>query len=416
MRIAVIGSGISGITAAHVLSKGHEVALFEKDEYLGGHTNTRMVADPRAGKVPIDTGFIVCNARNYPKFYRLLRELGITLRDTEMSFSFDCHLTGFQYKLPRLRDFFAVPQNIYNHRAWRLFVERRRFNRRMLQDLQQGVIGEVPLGHYLAQIKAKQHFCANYLAPLMASIWSSPDVGMEEFPAATFAAFFRNHGMLDDRRPQWQTVVGGSHAYIKAFQSRFQGRIELQSGVRAVSRSDTGVTVHLERGTHETFDHVVIATHADQALKLLSDASDEERCLLDAWRYSRNHAALHTDVRVMPRNRRLWASWNYARLPGSAMAPVSITYYMNRLQGLRAERDYFVTLNGAERVNPEKIVYQVEYSHPIFTPAAVNAQQGLRALHGKGRIAFCGAHLGYGFHEDGVVSALDAVAHLGSSV
>lgn len=414
MKIAVVGAGISGITAAYLLGRAHEVTLFERHHAIGGHTNTIMVDDPD-GPLPVDIGFIVCNPRTYPNFYRLLAEWGVSLRDSDMSFGFACERTGLGYVGPGISEFLRKPLNLLNPKILGMIREQRRFNRTASADLEAGRIGEVALGDYLKQLGVSRFFIDHYLVPIAASVWSSPDGDMLQFPAVTFIQFFKNHGLLDLRhRPTWQTLIGGSHSYLKAFTERFNGTVRTATPIESITRSEDSVTVRTESGGDEHFDHVVLATHADITRSLLRDASEEERTALSAWEYHRNLVQLHTDESVMPADRRLWASWNYHRRAKSDVdAPVAITYWMNRLQGLKSQRQYLVSLNAKHLVDPSRVIYEIEYSHPGYTPQSIAAQDTLRGLNGTRRTSYCGAHMRYGFHEDGVVSALDAVKPFG---
>jgi len=415
LRIAVVGGGIAGITAAYLLGKRHEVTLFERNNYVGGHTNTIMVDDGSGGALAVDTGFIVCNRKTYPLFYRLLAEWGVSLRDSDMSFGYFCERTGLGYVGPSLREFVGQFTNFFSPAFLRMVIEQRRFNRRALADLTSGKVDDVTLGAYLDRFGASRYFKDNYLLPLAAAVWSSPDVGMLEFPAATFLRFFKNHGMLDlSERPTWQTVVGGSHAYVRAFRAKFRGQVFVNAPVRAVRREAGQVIVQCERHEARTFDRVVMAAHADESLALLETPSDSERSLLSAWGYHRNRTVLHTDAAMLPRNRKLWASWNYHRRANAAPeAPVPITYYMNRLQGLKSKRDFLVTLNAGSAIDPASVIYEVEYTHPAYTARSIEAQQQLRDLNGTQNTYFCGSYLGHGFHEDAVASAVEVAGKLG---
>jgi predicted NAD/FAD-binding protein len=417
-KILVVGGGIAGITAAYVLSRAHNVTLLERNEYLGGHTNTRVVHDPINPELPVDTGFIVCNPRNYPNFYNFLAQLGITRQDSDMSFGFSCERTGLQYMGPSVKEFLAAPGNLLHPQFVKMIIEQFRFNRRALRDLREGNLGEIPLGEYLRELGTSEFFFDNYLAPLIGSIWSAPDSNALEFPALSFFTFFNNHGMLELRkRPQWQTIVGGSHAYVKAFRNAFKGVLRLSSPAQSITRDGQGVLLSLQGASPERYDAVVMATHADETLKLLQDPSKEEQAALGSWRYSTNRTVLHTDPSVLGPNKRLWAAWNYRRrITANRNSPVAITYYMNKLQNLKASRDYFVTLNCSNMIDPKKVLYEVEYTHPIYTPASPVSQKALRALNGTRNTYFCGAYLYHGFHEDAVRSALDVTAAMGMSL
>ena len=416
MRVAVVGGGISGIVAAHVLSRVHDVVLFERNNYVGGHTNTRTVIDPENESLQVDTGFIVCNARNYPNFYRFLDQLDIKRQNSDMSFGFFCEETGMQYLGPSIIEFLRAPGNLCNSKFCKMLLEQRRFNRRALQDLQEGRLGEIPLRDYLAKIGASRFFFDYYLAPLISSIWSAPDSKALEFPVKTFLTFFNNHGMLElSKRPQWQTVVGGSKRYIEEFLKRFKGEVHCERPIQAIDRQESHVVLRFMDGESQCFDKVVIATHADEALELLEDPSQAEQEALGAWQYSSNKAVLHTDSSVLGPKRRLWAAWNYRKhVEEDREKPVAITYYMNKLQRLKAKQDYFVTLNPREQsINPASILYETTYTHPIYTPASPVSQSALRELGRQNNTYFCGAYMRYGFHEDGVQSALAVTKKFG---
>jgi predicted NAD/FAD-binding protein len=335
-----------------------------------------------------------------------------------MSFGFSCERTGLQYMGPSVKEFLMAPGNLLNPRFLGMILEQQRFNRRALKDLREGRLGEQPLGEYLRSVGASQYFFDHYLAPLIGSIWSAPDSNALEFPALSFFTFFQNHGMLElSKRPQWQTIVGGSHAYLKAFRGAFTGRLRIGAPAQAISRDEKGVVVALQGGEPERYDAVVIATHADEALKLLADPSPEEKAALGSWGYSTNRTVLHTDATVLGPRRRLWAAWNYRRrMNARADSPVAITYYMNKLQRLKARRDYFVTLNALEDIDPRSVLYEVEYTHPIYTPQSPVSQKAIGDLNGTRNTYFCGAYMRYGFHEDGVISALEVTRRMGMSL
>ncbi len=417
-KVLVVGGGVAGITAAYVLSRRHAVTLLEKNNYLGGHTNTRTVSDPKVPELAVDTGFIVCNPRNYTNFYKFLDQLGIARQDSDMSFGFSCERTGLQYMGPSIAEFLKAPGNLLNPQFVQMILEQRRFNKQALLDLASGTLGNTPLRDYLAKLRTSPYFFNNYLAPLIGSIWSAPDSSALEFPALSFLTFFKNHGMLEmSKRPQWQTVVGGSHSYVKAFRRAFAGDVRTACPAVSLRRDDAGVVLRISGGIEERYDKVVIATHADEALGLLEDPSTEERETLGSWRYSTNRTVLHTDSSVLGPRRRLWAAWNYRRRVNAQIdSPVAITYYMNKLQRLAAARDYFVTLNCHDAIDPASVLYEVLYTHPVYTPESVATQVRIRQANGARNTYFCGAYMGHGFHEDAVLSALDVTALFGLSL
>jgi predicted NAD/FAD-binding protein len=415
MNIAVVGGGISGITAAFLLAKRHSVTLFEKNDYLGGHTNTRVVTDEAGRPVPVDTGFIVCNPTNYPNFYQLLSAWGVSLQDSNMSFGFHCEKSGVTYVGPTLGEALSLWENFFSPQFIRFLYQRWRFNCRIARDLADGALQSRTLGSYLDELQSDPFLVENYLAPLIGSIWSGPDSTVRDFPAATFARFFDNHGMLDFRKiPRWQTVQGGSHAYLQGFRNHFTGTIFIESPVASVRRRRDGCSLQLASGVVQQFDKVVFACHADETLSMLEDPSEAEREALESWSYSTNHTVLHTDTRVMPPDRRAWAAWNYHRSSNAdSGSPVRITYYMNKLQSLPTSTHFFVTLNRTHEIDPARIAYEITYRHPVYTERSIQAQETIKQLNGTNYTFFCGAHLGYGFHEDGVKSALEAAKHFG---
>jgi uncharacterized protein len=414
MRIAVVGAGVAGISAAYLLSQQHEVHLFERESTLGGHTNTRTIETGPDTGAAIDTGFIVCNPRTYPNFYRLMGKLGVRLIDSNMSFSFRDSESGFSYVGPGFQEFISRPSQFLQRRFLKFLWERRRFHQQVLFDLQREAVPNEPLVEYVERIGVSRFFYDNYITPMVASIWSSPAVDTDRFPVRTFAVFFKNHGMLElHTRPIWQTVEGGSHTYLKAFQREFRGVIHLSTPLVRIERNADGVRCIADDSAHH-FDKVVLATHADQALRLLSAPTLDERRLLGTWKYHRNRAVLHTDRGVLGGKPFEWAAWNYRRdwPPQEASGP-SITYYMNRLQKLNTHNHYFVTLNPPSEISRSQIIYDTVYEHPAYTPDAVNAQSEIRRINGRSNTYFCGAYMGYGFHEDGVTSAVHMAEQFG---
>jgi predicted NAD/FAD-binding protein len=414
LNIAVLGAGIAGITAAWLLAKRHRVTLFEREARLGGHTNTRTVSE-RDRDLEIDTGFIVCNPANYPRFYRLLDEWGVERQDSDMSFGFSCERTQLGYVGPSFREFMRCKSNLLKPVFWSFLRSQRRFNRIAVRELEAGLIGDRTLGRYLDDLGMSTFFTNNYLLPLAASVWSSPDQNMLQFPAESILRFFANHGLLRlGDFSVWQTIVGGSRTYLQRFRDSFPGRIALNAAITNVRRTEQGPVVTTKGNQPERFDQVVLAMHADQALAILDDATTMERTSLSTWQYHHNTTTLHTDVSVMPPDQRLWASWNYRRpVDAKPTDLVPITYHMNRLQNLDAHRDYFVSLNLREPIAPEHAIYEVQYAHPAYTPATFAAQKNLRALNGALATHFCGSYMGYGFHEDAVASACQVASRLG---
>jgi predicted NAD/FAD-binding protein len=415
-KIAVVGSGVSGIVSAYLLQEKYQVTLFEQNDYLGGHTNTvEITKGPDAG-LAIDTGFIVLNDATYPLFQKFLARLNVPTRVSEMSFGFQCLQTGLVYAGNDLNGLFAQRKNLLNPAFYHFLYEIIRFNRTARRDLDAGSVAAITLGEYLQQGKFSSYMIENYLLPMAAAIWSTPTLRAADFPAEAFLRFFKNHGLLAIRnRPQWKTVVGGSFAYIKAFKRDFTGKYHLNSGVEKVFREVDGVRLQFIDGRNERFDHVVIATHADQALRLLGDPSAEELRLLSPWEYQLNHTVLHTDASLLPQQKPAWSAWNFTRevTEDADHQPVFVSYYMNRLQGLTANQDYCVTLNRHESFRPETVIAEFDYYHPQYSFASLATQSELPSLNGENNSWFCGSYFGYGFHEDAVRSAVAVAEDLG---
>ncbi len=408
MRIAVIGSGIAGMVAAHRLSRErHEISLLEAEGRIGGHTHTVDV-EQGGRHYAIDTGFIVFNDRTYPNFVQLLEELGVASQPSEMGFSVRCENTGLEYNGATLNTLFAQRSNLLRPSFLRMVADILRFNARAPSLLRSGS-DEVTLAEYLERERYSASFIDHYIIPMGAAIWSSRPVDMLRFPARYFVEFFSNHGFLNiNDRPTWRVVQGGSREYVKRLIAPYAGRIFLSSPVASVQRQPHQVLVRLKSGAVESYDAVFLACHSDQALGLLADPSREEREILGAITYQANEAVLHTDARLMPRRRLAWAAWNY-HLPIEQYERVTVTYNMNILQGIEAPVDFLVTLNRSEDIDPARVLGRYVYHHPVFTTAAVAAQRRRPVINGARRTYYCGAYWGYGFHEDGVNSALVAL-------
>jgi predicted NAD/FAD-binding protein len=414
-KIAVVGGGVAGIVASHLLQRHHHVTLFEQNDYLGGHTHTIEITEGPDAGLAIDTGFIVMNDATYPLFRTFLAQLGVEARVSEMSFGFQCHRTGLVYAGTDLNGLFAQRQNLINPSFYRFLFEIVRFSKQARQDLERGAISQVTLGEYLKRGHYSNFMVDNYLVPMAAAIWSTPALKIHDFPADPFLRFFRNHGLLSlHNRPLWRTVVGGSHAYVKAFTREFKGRLHLDSTVRGINRSPEGVQLTFPDGEVQTFDQVVIATHADQALRLLQDPTQLEQQLLSPWAYQSNHTILHTDSSILPKQKHAWAAWNFTRETSEKEdRPVYVTYYMNRLQGLRARNDYCVTLNRGEDFQPKTVIAEMAYHHPLYSFGSLATQSKLPQLNGRQRTYFCGSYFGYGFHEDAVRSGVSVANAFG---
>jgi uncharacterized protein len=406
VRIAIIGTGIAGMTAAHLLQEHHEVHVYEADERPGGHAHT-VTVDLPGGPVAADTGFLVYNERTYPLFTRLLADLGVATHPSEMSFSLTDLRRGLEWRGTSLSTIFAQRRNALRPAFLAMLADVVRFNR-LSHSLLAGAgrhDGSGSLADLLAEHRWSTGFLDWYLIPLGSAIWSADPETFTQIPARTFVEFFSRHGLLGPGdQPAWRTVTGGSTRYVEAILEplRRRGRLHLCTAVTKLRRHERGVELLTGAGP-VAFDHVVVATHSDQALALLGDPTERERRVLGALRYQPNRATLHTDTALLPSNRRAWASWNYVR-PVGATERATLTYYLNPLQGLEAERPVLVTLNRDEFIDPSQVVASFDYAHPVIDQAAEAAQGSQRSLS-AGAVSYCGAYWGYGFHEDGVRSA-----------
>jgi predicted NAD/FAD-binding protein len=409
MKIAVIGTGIAGNVAARELCRDHEITVFEAADHVGGHTHTHSI-DDNGRPLAIDTGFIVFNDWTYPNFIALLDELGVSSQPSEMSFGVKCERTGLEYKGHTLNTLFAQRRNLLRPSFHRMLRDIVRFNREARSLLEAGD-DSLTLGDYLHDNHYSTAFTDYYIIPMGAAIWSAEPRRMLSFPATCFARFFANHGLLNIKnRPQWRVIRGGSRSYVDKLTAPFRRQIRLNTPVTGIRRRATHVEVSSAGNGIERFDHVFIACHSDQALAMLRDASPLEREVLGAIPYQQNDVVLHTDTSLLPRRRLAWSAWNYHRLAGDQDA-VAVTYNMNLLQGLSTQQTYLVTLNNSAAIDPGKIIKRLSYDHPVFTQEGIKAQQRQAEINGLRRSYFCGAYWRYGFHEDGVVSALNALAH-----
>ncbi|HEY2478897.1 MAG TPA: FAD-dependent oxidoreductase [Solirubrobacterales bacterium] len=412
MRIAIVGTGISGLVAAHHLQRRHNITVYEGAARIGGHTHT-VAVDDRAGEQAIDTGFIVFNDRNYPNFEALLAELGVATRPSHMSFSVSDGRGRFEFSGTPW-GLFARPSHLLSPTFIRILRDWRRFNR--LAPGLIGMNGTAPsLGAWLEREGFCRHFIDRLIVPQASAVWSADPDQMWSFPASFMAEFFGNHGMYSLRdRPRWRTVHGGSQAYVEAIVAPWRDRVRTGAAVRRVERRPGEVRIEADGCETETFDRVVIAAHSDQALAMLgADATPAEREVLGAIPYQRNEAVLHTDASLMPRRRAAWSSWNF-HLTDAPPERTTVTYWMNHLQRLRARRQYFLTLNREEAINPGTVLRRFTYDHPVYTAAGVAAQRRHAEISGVNRTHYCGAYWGWGFHEDGVVSGLRACEELGA--
>jgi uncharacterized protein len=411
LKVAVVGSGISGLSAAWLLSQRHDVTLYERAERLGGHSNTVMVTVGER-QIPVDMGFIVFNRQTYPNLTALFAFLDVNTQPSDMSFAVSLDEGRFEYagSLPGL---FGQPRNIVRPRFWSMLADLVRFYRQATAD--GGRLDEsLTLGDYLRAGKFGDAFRDHHLLPMASAVWSAAPSEILDYPAASFIRFHTNHGLLQmRRRPMWETVVGGAQSYVSRMMRGYWGRVALDAGVASVMRSEGGVRVTDMRGETEAYDRVVMATHADQTLSVLADASKRERDVLGAFRYSRNLAVLHTDASFMPKRRAVWSSWNYIGTKDVVSDVVSVTYWMNRLQTLPTDQQIFVTLNPGRPPRGGALLHSEVYDHPIFDAPSMAAQRELWSLQGRGNVWFAGAYFGAGFHEDGLQAGLAVAEALG---
>ena len=404
MKIAIIGTGISGMTAAWLLHSKHDITVFEANAVIGGHTHTVDV-NTAGRRYAVDTGFIVYNDWTYPNFIDLLAQLEVASQPTLMSFSVKCEKTGLEYNGNTLNSLFAQRRNLLRPSFHRMLRDILRFNREA-PALLDATGDSITLGDYLHAQRYGREFTERYIVPMGAAIWSTDPSDMFAMPVRFFVQFFKNHGLLSvNNRPRWRVIKGGSRCYAERLTAPYRERIRLNCPVEWLRRQASRVQIKPRGGEVEAFDAVIVATHSDQALALLADPSPREREILGAIPYQENEAVLHTDARLLPRRRLAWAAWNY-HIPVRAQQRVAVTYNMNILQSLDAPETFCVTLNYSQALDPQQVIARMIYHHPVLTPAAVAAQQRRGEINGVDRTWYCGAYWGYGFHEDGVNSAL----------
>ncbi|MFI4967732.1 MAG: NAD(P)/FAD-dependent oxidoreductase [Gammaproteobacteria bacterium] len=412
MKIAVVGTGIAGLSAAWLLRRHADVTVYEQNPYAGGHTHTFQVPEGPA----VDTGFIVFNERNYPHLSALFRHLDVGSQESEMSFAASIGGGRVEYAGDNLNTLFAQRWNLFSRSHWRMLLDIARFNRDARRALRSGLASELSLGEFILSGGYGDELSRRYLLPMAAAIWSCPVGAMLKFPAASFLKFFENHGLLGLMdRPRWRTVTGGSQEYVKKLLVSLGERVRLDTPVTGLRRVGASVRVWDSSGAFTDYDRVVMAVHADQVLPLLAGANSTERRIFSAFKYQDNRVVLHSDPSLMPRRKSVWASWNYLSddvVDGRAR--VSVTYWMNRLQHLSGDTDYFVSLNPL--TEPKHTIFETTYAHPVFTRESMQAQEQLAAIQGMDRIWFCGAWSGYGFHEDGLRSAVDVVQRMGHPI
>jgi uncharacterized protein len=416
MRVAVVGTGISGNVAAYLLkASSHDVVVYEKENRVGGHAHTISVTSG-SRNFAVDTGFIVFNELNYPNFVGLLRKLGVATAETDMGFSVSEQFGRFEWSargdtcFKTWNGLFAQRSNLLSPAFYRMLLDIRRFNREAASDLEYGRLGDLALGDYLSRHGFSRQFLQHYLLPMGAAIWSGTTKEIFDFPASSFIAFLKNHLLLRSQRQVWRTVVGGSENYVDRMTASFRDNIRLGTAVKALKRTFENVVVVDGNGRQETFDQVVVATHPDQALAILDDASDDERAILGAIRYRINNVHVHCDDRLMPKRRAAWAPWNFTRLDVNGTSHESVTYWMNALQDIDQSFPVFVTLNPPVEPAPETTFARLVYEHPQFDRHAIAAQRRMESIQGVARTWYCGAWMGYGFHEDGATAGM-SVAH-----
>ena len=408
-RIAIIGTGIAGLGCAHFLQRRADLTLYERNDYAGGHSNTILVTEPQS-TVPIDTGFMVFNEITYPNLTRLFRELNVATRMTSMSFSVQHLSTGLEFCGSSLNHLFAQRRNLLRPRVWRMLTQINRFNAEAVPALSAAEFQNHAIGDYVRERKYGEDFLHFYLVPMSAAVWSTPPEQTLDFPAMTLLRFFHNHGFLGlHAQHPWLTVVNGAKAYVEKLTAPFRDKIRMRRGAVRVRREGGAVKVADVLGQTEEYDHVIFASHADEVLKMLTDADDQERTVLGEFKYQPNTATLHADASVMPKTKLCWASWNY-RIDRDVhgQASPSTVYWMNSLQGVSERQNYFVSINGEDSVNPNLVLKRIQYEHPLFNLGAIRAQKELPKLNARmTNVFFCGSYFRYGFHEDAFTSALE---------
>ena len=418
-RIAIIGSGISGLTCAHLLHKEHDITVFEANDYIGGHTATKQV-EVDGNQYAIDTGFIVFNDWTYPNFIKLMDKLGVERQPTEMSFSVTSDKHNIEYNGNNLNTLFAQRRNLLRPRFWRIVRDILRFNKLCKAAIEAGDNTEgVTLYGFIQQHELSDDFADFYILPMCAAIWSASLEQTKGFPLKFFLQFFNNHGLLNiNDRPQWYTLIGGSSQYVEPITAGFRQHIKLNAPVKTVLHQQDGINITLENGDSDTFDHVIFACHSDQALAMLAAPTEAHKNVLGRIPYAQNDVVLHTDIGQLPKRKLAWASWNYLLNEDgdSAQSPASVTYDMNILQRLDSDVTFCVTLNNADAIAPDSVLGQYRYAHPQYSDDMVSAQSQRHEICGVDNLHFCGAYWYNGFHEDGVKSALDVCQRFGVSL
>ncbi len=408
-RVAVIGTGVSGLSAAWLLSESCNVVVYEKSHRLGGHSNTVDVP-ATGGAVPVDTGFIVYNEPSYPNFTAMLDHLGVASEPSCMSFGVSINAGAVEYSGQTFSSVFARRSNAASPSFWKMLTDIPKFHRDARETLRAGFCEHASLGEFVAHGRYGYGFREHFLKPMAAAIWSTPQMKVFDYPAFSFLRFFENHGLLQVLNlPEWKTVAGGSRSYVCELERSFADNVRRGAGLASVARAGGEIIVTDNNGHKDVFDAVVIATHADAARTMVSDLDREERSILSTFQYQPNHAVLHMDVRQMPTRRRAWSSWNYI----GDESVGAVTYWMNRLQNLSCDEDIFVTLNPVDEIDPAKKIAEFSYDHPMFNTATEQAQADIWDIQGRGGVWYAGAHLGHGFHEDGLQSGLAVAEAIG---
>jgi len=414
MKIGIIGAGVAGLTAAYLLSEKYNITLIERNKRLGGHTNTISVKE-NGKEIGVDTGFIVLNDRNYTNFKKLLSKLKVKIRNTDMSFSYYDENDGFNYAGTGISGYFAQKKNLFSPKHYRFLLNVKKYSKKAANDVSNNVLIDETLGEYLIRNNFPKDIIDKFIIPMGAAVWSGSRNEISNFPVKMFLKFFDNHGILDlNNSPQWHTVDGGSYTYVRRILDQFKGNIIEGNGAKSIQRTKDKVEVTLEHNEKLLFDKVVCATHANQTYHMIKDISVEEKRILEPWEYSKNKTILHTDISLMPPTKSAWACWNYVKNKDSKDGDeVSVTYYMNRLQGLKTEKDYLVTLNPTKIIPKNKIIYETEYTHPKYTHSSLSTQKNIEKVNGLNQLYFCGSYCRYGFHEDAVISAVNVAKKLG---
>ena len=408
-KLTILGGGVAGVVSAYYLQDYFDITILEANDYLGGHTNTILV-DDNGNEIGIDTGFIVLNDQTYPNLHKFFNDLQVAVRYTDMSFSFYSEKSNFEYSGRNLNTLFSKRSNLINPKFYSFLIEVSKFSKNALKDLNY-LDTKTSLNDYLKQYKYSNKLIYNYILPIGASIWSTPSELMLDFPAISFLNFFKNHGLLSlKNRPKWQTVIDGSNTYIKKFQKKFQGEIKLKSPIVKIKYENNEYKIFTDKEVYRS-EYLISAIPANKVYDITKDIDFEIIKYYKNWEYNKNTVQLHTDKSIMPKNKRTWASWNYLEQRKEDTNLIS-TYYMNLLQGLKSKNEYFVSLNSIERINKDKIIFQTDYMHPMFTVENLNNIEKIKALNGMNNFWFCGSYFGYGFHEDATKSSIEIIGKI----